>query len=607
MSTSSLYGTTGNVTVSANNLTTLYNATGGNIVTANVPDRDFTTLYTTQVAVNPTYAYGNSNVEAFLNAGTDGANTVQNIIMTGNLTVGGTSNLGPVSNVHITGGNLNYVLKTDGAGNLQWTPQLTATSNSVPYIHFNVANTGNNQQFTDTYLANYASNTGFNLFKNGVNIEPTYYQKVNGNTVQVNILLNAGDTIDILATGEGTSGGAPGGSLGEVQYNGGSYLSGNSSFTFDQPNSLLTVGNVTIVNSSHLGNVSNVHIQGGNANMVLQTDGTGNLSWVTFAGSFLGGANTQVQFNDNGVFNGNSNFTYDKTSSLLTVAHIAGEGGNISNVTAGNINGIVANANYAANSGHSTTSNSATSAGTSVYADTANTANIASIANVAYSVSGANVSGIVANATFADYSGVAWAVAGSNVSGYVNNAIHANVSDVANTVAGANVTGTVNNATTAATVTANAQPNITSTGTLSDLTIGGNLIIQRGYERFSTVGTGATGTINFNILDQSILYYSANATGNVTLNVRGNSTVTFDSSLPTNDTVTLVFLNTVGVTPYVVSAFNIDGAVRTVKYVNGYTPASGTRLPSALQSYTYTIVKTATNTYTVLGSLTEYQ
>ena len=54
MSSSSLYGYNGNVTVSANNLTTLYNAQPGNVVVANVADRNFTTLYTNQTSIAPT-------------------------------------------------------------------------------------------------------------------------------------------------------------------------------------------------------------------------------------------------------------------------------------------------------------------------------------------------------------------------------------------------------------------------------------------------------------------------------------------------------------------------------------------------------------------------
>lgn len=43
------------------------------------------------------------------------------------------------------------------------------------------------------------------------------------------------------------------------------------------------------------------------------------------AGSSVGGSNTQVQFNDNGSFGGDSGLTYDKTSDILTIASAIGQ------------------------------------------------------------------------------------------------------------------------------------------------------------------------------------------------------------------------------------------------------------------------------------------
>jgi hypothetical protein len=76
-----------------------------------------------------------------------------------------------------------------------------------------------------------------------------------------------------------------------------------------------TTANVT------LGSVSNLHIAGGSANYVLSTNGSGSLSWVaqTGGGGTPGGTDTQVQFNDGGTtFGGNAGFTYNKTNTTLT-------------------------------------------------------------------------------------------------------------------------------------------------------------------------------------------------------------------------------------------------------------------------------------------------
>lgn len=54
-------------------------------------------------------------------------------ITTPNLTVTGLSQLGPNSNVKITGGSFNEVLTTDGTGNLSW-KAIGGTSGYLPVV-----------------------------------------------------------------------------------------------------------------------------------------------------------------------------------------------------------------------------------------------------------------------------------------------------------------------------------------------------------------------------------------------------------------------------------------------------------------------------------------
>ena len=67
--------------------------------------------------------------------------------------------------------------------------------------------------------------------------------------------------------------------------------------------------------------MGNVSISGGSSGYVLSTDGAGDLSWVeqTGGGGTPGGANTQIQFNNSGAFDGDANLTYDYTSQTLSV------------------------------------------------------------------------------------------------------------------------------------------------------------------------------------------------------------------------------------------------------------------------------------------------
>jgi hypothetical protein len=124
-------------------------------------------------------------------------------------------------------------------------------------------------------------------------------------------------------------------------------------------------------------------------------------------------------------------------------------------------------------------------------------------------------------------------------------------------------------------------------------------------ETITTSATAATGTINLDVLTQPTLYYTSNATGSFTPNIRGNSTTTLDSLLTTAQSLTVTFLNTNGTTPYGVSALNIDGSARSVKWLSG-TGSIPSPNASSIDAWTFTIIKTASNTFTVLGSLSKF-
>lgn len=136
----------------------------------------------------------------------------------------------------------------------------------------------------------------------------------------------------------------------------------------------------------------------------------------------------------------------------------------------------------------------------------------------------------------------------------------------------------------------------------STSTIGINL--KNVAENVTVTSSAATGTINYDVTTQSVLYYTQNSTANFTLNLRGNGTNSLNSLLSSGQAITIVFLNTNGTTAYYNNVFQIDGSTQTVKWINGLTPSSGN--PSAIDSYIYTVIKTASATYTVLGSISKF-
>jgi len=148
-------------------------------------------------------------------------------------------------------------------------------------------------------------------------------------------------------------------------------------------------------------------------------------------------------------------------------------------------------------------------------------------------------------------------------------------------------------------VTSAIQTQVNAKANSTTPTLTGPIVISP-EERTTVSATAATGTVNFDASTQGVLYYTTNASGNWTLNVRGTSGTTLNSILAIGDSITVSFLVTNGSTAYYQTAFNIDGSAVTPKYSGGTAPASGNA--SSVDVYTYTIVKTASETYTVFGA-----
>jgi hypothetical protein len=114
----------------------------------------------------------------------------------------------------------------------------------------------------------------------------------------------------------------------------------------------------------------------------------------------------------------------------------------------------------------------------------------------------------------------------------------------------------------------------------------------------------ATGTINYDVTTQSVLYYTTNASANWTVNFRASSGTSLDTAMATGEAITVVFLVTQGASAYYNNAITIDGNSVTPKYQNGTAWSFG--YASSINAYTYTIVKTGAATFTVFAALTPF-
>ena len=157
---------------------------------------------------------GNVTVQGSINA------NLGNVVVE-NLTVEGKTNLNSVGNITITGGSNNYVLRTDGTGNLTWA--------NIQSEIANAAGSNTQVQFNNNNLFGASANFTYN---------------------------SATDTLTVQGTANATNVNATTG--------------------------VFTTANISNLNSTvaNLGSVNNVHISGGSSGYVLATDGSGNLSWV---------------------------------------------------------------------------------------------------------------------------------------------------------------------------------------------------------------------------------------------------------------------------------------------------------------------------------------
>ena len=146
----------------------------------------------------------------------------------------------------------------------------------------------------------------------------------------------------------------------------------------------------------------------------------------------------------------------------------------------------------------------------------------------------------------------------------------------------------------------------TGTNTFSGSSSAIAIVLNDAAEVATVSATAATGTINYDITTQSVLYYTSNASANWTVNFRGSSGTSLNTLMSTGQSMTVAFLVTQGSTAYYNSAVQVDGTTSgvTTRWLGG-APTAGNA--SGIDSYRYLIIKTGSATFTVLASNTQFK
>jgi hypothetical protein len=152
----------------------------------------------------------------------------------------------------------------------------------------------------------------------------------------------------------------------------------------------------------------------------------------------------------------------------------------------------------------------------------------------------------------------------------------------------------------------NVANSFTGTQTFTGTSSATAIVLNDAAEVATVSATAATGTINYDITTQSVLYYTSNASANWTVNFRGSSGTSLDTLMSTGQSMTVAFLVTQGATAYYNSAVQVDGTTSgvTTRWLGG-APTAGNA--SGIDSYRYLIIKTGSATFTVLASNTQFK
>jgi hypothetical protein len=112
-------------------------------------------------------------------------------------------------------------------------------------------------------------------------------------------------------------------------------------------NGNIIANTLEVTNFANLGSISNISILGGNPDQVVATDGFGTLFFKDAALTLPAGSNRSIQYNNSGLFGGDSVFTYNSSTGELNAGSFTGNGIGITHVVGANVFGEVSNANYA--------------------------------------------------------------------------------------------------------------------------------------------------------------------------------------------------------------------------------------------------------------------
>tara|TARA_B100000427_G_scaffold24090_1_gene17919 strand:- start:261 stop:1256 length:996 start_codon:yes stop_codon:yes gene_type:complete len=122
-------------------------------------------------------------------------------------------------------------------------------------------------------------------------------------------------------------------------------------------------------------------------------------------------------------------------------------------------------------------------------------------------------------------------------------------------------------------------------------------------EKIYTAGTALNGEFDLTLENGNVWYLTANATATFTPDIKVNGSVSLNSAMSVNEAIVVTLIHGTNNASYYANAFKIDNASVTPEYLGGAPSGSGS---DGYDCYTWTIIKTANNTYKVFGNLSNF-
>jgi hypothetical protein len=145
---------------------------------------------------------------------------------------------------------------------------------------------------------------------------------------------------------------------------------------------------------------------------------------------------------------------------------------------------------------------------------------------------------------------------------------------------------------------------LTPKGDLGRITANGETKIFGVFEN-ATISTTYITTFTYDVLTQAVYYQNVNLGSNFTVNLRGNASNALNAALATGESATVALITKQDNTTFYNNVIQVDGTTVTAIWQGGAAPTGGNT--SSHDVYSYTAIKTAASTYTVLASITQFK